>query len=96
MSYDYEIDTEVQIDGRTLLAVGTLEIYFSRYGFSRSIGEPGGVDIEGYGSAEISLIDPETGDEHGPLPYTAGHPVFAAVVAACDADIVEATKSRYL
>lgn len=90
--FTYDFDSiEIQIDGVTVSATGTLDVGYTSSRPERSTGWRGGVEIDSYGELEVTITQ-EDGSESGPFYYRKGHPVFDAIIAACDTDIEDAAK----
>jgi len=89
--FTYDFDSiEIQIEGTTVRATGTLEIDYSHSLPEYSTGWAGGVEIQGFGELAVTITQEGDEDGSGPFFYRKGHPVFSAILAACDADIEDA------
>lgn len=92
--FDFDFDSiEIQIDGAPAYATGNVEVGYSSSRPERSTGWRGGVEIESFGEMEVYIAQKD-GSESGPFHYLKGHPVFDAIVAACDGDIEDAAKDN--
>lgn len=93
-NYDFE-DVEIKIGNTTVWASGSVDVGYISSRPERSTGWRGGVEIDGYGEMVVTVSQGD-GDEAGPFFYRKGHPVFEAIIAACDADIEDAAKEDCL
>jgi hypothetical protein len=90
--FSFEFDAvEIKIDDTTFWASGSVDVGYSTSRPERSTGWSGGVEVESFGEMVVT-VSLEDGDEAGPFFFRKGHPVFEAIIDACDADIVDAAK----
>jgi hypothetical protein len=79
---DYRIeDIEITVNGANYWANGSVHVDTVDVARSASVGEPGGVEVTGYGRMDVVLTSVEDGSESADLILHAGNPIFDAIIA---------------